>query len=334
MRASLRTFSPVEESGQFITAGKPSQTAGKRDGHGEVERGRETTGNRSCERRSTLTTPSLIASSPGSESTPTLSSTGDSFLLPDHAALWQDFWRLRSDDLRNQLVAKYLPLAKLHARRIAKRFSSRIQAEEIFSASCEGLMHAVTAFDPQRGIKFETFAARRIIGAVLDWLRSIDEQSRMLRLFERRRLAAWNQLSCQHGRPATESEVVERLGISPRRYGRMTARIRAAETVSIESDPRSGRGSASDEPARWELPPRGQPSPGADMERQMLRDFLCRGLTRAERHVLVLYYYEDLNMVEVGRVLGLSEARICQMHRDILRKLSHRLSLPAARMAV
>jgi len=238
--------------------------------------------------------------------------------------LWQRYLKNRKVELRNELVVRYAHLVHTHAARLSRKLPAQISYDEICSAAFDGLIEAVEAYDPEKKAKFETFCQQRIRGAVMDWLRSLDPQSRTVRTFEKRRLHVREMLDAESGREPTDAEVAARMGVTVARYDQLCRLSQLGKEVHFSamepSHDESTRG-----PSRvWEIGDDRRTDPALRVSREMLADHITRGLTREERLVLVLYYYEELTMAEIGLVLNLSESRVSQIHKDILQRLRQR----------
>lgn len=245
----------------------------------------------------------------------------------DHAqSLWKRYFRSRSDEDRNVLVENYASLVQIQAARLSRKLPAQIGYDEICSAGYDGLIEAVESYNPERKAKFETFCQQRIVGAVMDWLRSLDPQSRTVRTFEKRRISVRELLDAELGRPPMHDEVARRMGISQDRYDQLARISQLGREVHFSAmDPRGhadSRGRSSER--AWDIGDNRQNDPSTKMARAMLTDYITRGLSREERLVLILYYYEDLTMAEIGIVLDLSESRVSQIHKDVLTRLRNR----------
>lgn len=237
------------------------------------------------------------------------------------AAMWRKYRRTRSIELRNQLVENFVPLVKKLAEIIARRLWPRVTADELASAGYDGLIGAVTSFDPDRGVKFETFCRQRILGAIRDWQREIDPLGRSGRTFERGLTAAEDQFQAHAGRTPTSDELAQRMGLPLSRFIKMKKTVLASHCVPLES------GSDRDDPRFGSLIPADPgPSPVHHTERELIRDYLTRGLKEQDRLILTLYYYEKLTMAAIGTVLGVSESRVCQRHAEIVAQLRTRFA--------
>ncbi|MHC4445140.1 MAG: sigma-70 family RNA polymerase sigma factor [Planctomycetota bacterium] len=240
--------------------------------------------------------------------------------------LWNKYLRSRSMTLRNELVENYAHLVQMQAARLSRKLPAQIGYDEICSAGYDGLIEAVEGYNPARKAKFETFCQQRIIGAVMDWLRSLDPQSRTVRTFEKRRMSMQEKLDAELGRPPMHHEIAKHMGISQDRYDQLSRISQLGREVHFSAmDPRDGSGSRgrSGEQA-WDIGDARQSEPSSRIARAMLTEFITRGLSREERLVLILYYFEDLTMAEIGVVLDLSESRVSQIHKDVITRLRNR----------
>ena len=238
--------------------------------------------------------------------------------------LWRRYLRNRDVRLRNELVVRYSHLVHTHAARLSRKLPAQVSYDEICSAAFDGLIEAVEAYDPKHKAKFETFCQQRISGAVMDWLRGLDPQSRTVRTFEKRRLAIRERLDAENGHPPTHEQIADCMGVSLARYDHLCRLSQLGKEVHFSvmepQDDHNGRG-----PSRsWDIGDKRSSDPAEGVSRELLTEYITRGLSREERLVLVLYYYEELTMSEIGMVLKLSESRVSQIHKDILQRLRQR----------
>lgn len=243
----------------------------------------------------------------------------------DIQTLWNRYFRTRSDQARNRIVEYYAPLVHIQAARLSRKLPAQIGYDEICSAGYDGLIEAVEAYNPSRKAKFETFCQQRIVGAVMDWLRSLDPQSRTVRTFEKQRLMTRELLDAELSRPPMHHEIAKRMGLSQDRYDQLSRISQLGREVHFSAmDPKDSSGRGRSGERAWDVGDPRQTDPSARMARQMLTNYLTRGLSREEKLVLILYYYEDLTMAEIGVVLDLSESRVSQIHKDVITRLRHR----------
>jgi len=238
------------------------------------------------------------------------------------AGLWKSYQKTRSLELRNRLVEHYLPLVHKLAEIIARRLWPRVSPEELASAGYDGLIAAVSSFDPSRGVKFETYCRQRIIGAIRDWQREIDPLGRSGRNFERALVMNEERFQAECGRPPTTAELARRMNMPVSRFVRMKKTVAASHAVSLES------AADRDDNGRMNalVPVDPSPGPAQRTERELIREYVTRGLKEQDRLILTLYYYEKLTMAAIGAVLGVSESRVCQRHADIVEQLRARFA--------
>lgn len=237
-------------------------------------------------------------------------------------AIWKLFHRTRSVDARNRLVEHYVPLVHKLAEILARRLWPRVSADELASAGYDGLIAAVSSFDPRRGVKFETYCRQRIIGAIRDWQREIDPLGRSGRTFERMLNLTEERFQAEHGRMPTSVELARRMDMSISKFIRMKKTVYASHSVSLESA--NERNDDSRVGALVPVDP--SPGPALQTERELIRDYVTRGLKEQDRLILTLYYYEKLTMAAIGAVLGVSESRVCQRHAEIVDQLRSRFA--------
>ena len=240
----------------------------------------------------------------------------------DVATLWRDFRKTGDTELRNRLVERYLPLVQKLAEIMARRLWPRVSAEELASAGYDGLIAAVGSYDPKRGVKFETYCRQRIVGAIRDWQREIDPLGRSGRNFERSMNAAEERFQSQNGRLPTSTELAKRLGLPISRFLKMKKTVAASHNVPLES----GGDRNDDSRMTMLVPVDPTPGPAHHTERELIREYLTRGLKEQDRLILTLYYYEKLTMAAIGAVLGVSESRVCQRHAEIVDQLRARFA--------
>lgn len=236
------------------------------------------------------------------------------------ADVWMRYQQTREEGIRNFLMEKFLPLVRYNAERIYTRLPDEVDIEDLMSAGIFGLMDAIDAFDLERKVKFETYCAPRIRGAILDELRSMDWVPRLVRSRSAKVEQAKQEIEKRTGRPATENEVAEILNVSGEEFDKLNRDGKAVATRSLtqrcfSSD--GGRDVREIDVIRDE----NQTNPVGELQRRDLRELMTKGLSRAERLIVVLYYYEGMTMKEIGATLDLSESRVSQMHSSILLRL-------------
>lgn len=250
----------------------------------------------------------------------------------DVAAMWTEYLSTQEIPLRNKLVEHYRPLVHMMAARLAQKLPAQVSYDEICSAGYDGLLEAVQAYDPSHKAKFETFCQQRIHGAVMDWLRTLDGQSRTVRSFEKQRMQRKELLDSSLGRPPTEKELADQMGMSVQRYNELSRLSRLGHEVHLSAVQNDDDGQHRGSPGGWDVKDMHAADPSTRISKQMLTEFITRGLNREERLVLVLYYTEGLTMAEIGLVLDLSESRVSQIHKDVIARLRRRFKEQASEM--
>jgi RNA polymerase sigma factor for flagellar operon FliA len=238
--------------------------------------------------------------------------------------LWRHYKANGDVESRNLLVERYLPLVEFLAERILQRLPRCVEGDDLKSAGVFGLMGAIDGFDMSRGIKFETYCSVRVRGAILDELRARDWVPRVVRSRAQKRDQAQRALTAEHGRPAMLHEVAARLGWTEREVEESMKEEGRAAVLSL-----GGGEDASERTGGSRLDSIEDPRPGGDplkeVQRRDVADMVWRSLSTKERRVIVLYYYEQITMREIGEVLGLSESRVCQIHSRVLKRLRDRM---------
>ncbi|RMF42398.1 MAG: FliA/WhiG family RNA polymerase sigma factor [Planctomycetota bacterium] len=242
----------------------------------------------------------------------------------DIQEVWKQYKEQPTNELRNQLIEHYMPLVKYNGERIWQRLPDGVELDDLISAGVFGLMDAIDAFDMERGVKFETYCVPRIRGAMLDELRSMDWVPRLVRSKASKLAEAKKQLEARYGRAPTETELAEHMGISLAELEKMQADSNAVNLVSLnkkwyETD------SYKDVSEIDILEDKKGEDPTRRVQKSDLMRLVTKGLNRNERLIIILYYYEELTMKEIGATLSLSESRVSQMHTSIVNRLRQQL---------
>ena len=244
----------------------------------------------------------------------------------DVAAMWRAYAQNRSNELRDRLVEYYLDLGLVRraAKRMVRSLPPQVEPDELLSAGAFGLLSAIERFEPARKIKFSTFASQPIRGAMLDYLREIDHLSRVARARATKLIAATDRLRMKLGRPPGEEEVRRQLDVSRETMRHMSQTSREGVNHSLQHCNRNRRDGDSFATIDTLAADEGANSMRTAMKHDV-RDFVVQGLSRRHRLLLVLYYYEDMSMREIGDTLGMSESRVSQLHAMIIERLQRRL---------
>jgi RNA polymerase sigma factor for flagellar operon FliA len=230
-----------------------------------------------------------------------------------------------NQELRNLLVEQYLPLVKYHGERIWSRLPDGVELDDLISTGIFGLIDAIDSFDRTRGVKFETFCVPRIRGAMLDELRSMDWVPRLVRSKASKLNEATKLLDAQMGRQPTVSELSQHMQLSVEDFEKMMVEARAVNLISLNK-----KWSESDSHKEISETDILADKKGEDPTRRTQKNDLMRlvtkGLNRNERLIIILYYYEELTMKEIGSTLDLSESRVSQMHSALIARMQGQLS--------
>lgn len=228
-------------------------------------------------------------------------------------------------ELRNALIERYMPLVRYHGERVWSRLPQGVELDDLISAGVFGLMDAIDAFDLERGVKFETYCVPRIRGAMLDELRNTDWVPRLVRSRARKLADAVKTLEDRLGRRPTELELAEHLSMSVAEVERMMLDAKAVNLVSLNK--RWSETDGSKEVSEIDiLEDRKGEDPTRRIQKTDLMRLVTKGLNRKERLIIILYYYEELTMKEVGATLDLSESRVSQMHSSLVERLQCQLA--------
>jgi RNA polymerase sigma factor for flagellar operon FliA len=234
--------------------------------------------------------------------------------------VWAKYAKHPSEELRNWLMEKYLPLVRYNAERIYSRLPDEVDIEDLMSAGVFGLKDAIDGFDLERKVKFETFSAPRIRGAILDELRSMDWVPRLVRHRTAKFEQARQQIEMRTGTSPTDNQVAAHLNLSGEDFEKVQRDSKAVSTRSLTQRcfPSDGGRDVREIDV---IKDDSQHNPVTELQRRDLKELITKGLSRAERLIVILYYYEGMTMKEIGSTLDLSESRVSQMHSSILARL-------------
>jgi len=241
----------------------------------------------------------------------------------------QDVWvKYKEDqtnvDLRNILIERYMPLVRYNGERIRSRLPEGVELDDLTSAGIFGLMDAIDAFDMSRGVKFETYCVPRIRGAMLDELRTMDWVPRLVRSKASKLGEATKTLETRYGRAPSDHELSAHMEIPLPELEKMKSDAAAVGLVSLnkkwyETD------SYKDVREIDILEDKRGEDPTFRIQKVDLMRLVTKGLNRNERLIIILYYYEEMTMKEIGATLDLSESRVSQMHTSIVQRLQEQL---------
>jgi RNA polymerase sigma factor for flagellar operon FliA len=228
---------------------------------------------------------------------------------------------------RNAMIMRHMPLVAFVVNRMSSETSNRngLERDDAMAYGVEGLIQAVDNYDPERGTSFASFAVRRIRGSILDAIRKQDPLPRSLRRCARELESASQELACQLGRWPTNKEIAIRLGLSLEELHVLRSRS-SSRVVSLDQclEDRPDNPSLTWDPADEDE----FGNPAAATEHRATLRLLSEAmdtLTPRERSILYMRYGQSMPFHEIGALMGLSESRICQLHKKILAALRHRL---------
>jgi len=241
--------------------------------------------------------------------------------------LWLDYKESGNEAMREKLILKYARFVKYIAGRMAVNLPSNVEYDDLVSYGIFGLMDAIEKYDPDRKIKFRTYAKTRIRGAILDELRTLDWTPRSVRQKARLLERAYAELETTLGREATDDEICEFMGINKQELHKLLDDTRKSLMISLDDGDSDGDGGGSRHDF---LEDTGIGSPESSAEKFELKRLLAQeiaSLSERERLVITLYYFEHLTSKEIGKILGVSDSRISQLHTKAVTRLRGKLSL-------
>ncbi|MFV0526396.1 MAG: FliA/WhiG family RNA polymerase sigma factor [Acidimicrobiales bacterium] len=244
----------------------------------------------------------------------------------DVAQVWTRYKEHNRRRDRDELIVFYAPLVKYVAGRVAAGLPQSVDQADLVSYGMFGLIDAITKFEPDRGFKFETYAISRIKGSILDELRSIDWVPRSVRSKAKSVERAMGKLEAELHRAPTDAEIADELELSIDQLNTVYSQISSLGIVALDEmlSFRGGEGLTFGDT----LADRAD-GPGGVYERVETRQLLAEAINRMnerEKIVLTLYYYESMTLAEIGRALGVTESRVCQIHTKAVLQLKSRFA--------
>jgi len=236
---------------------------------------------------------------------------------------WREYKRTNDSKIRERLILRYGPIVKYVAGKIAIG-APNVEYDDLVSYGIIGLIDAIEKFDPDQGFAFKTYAIKRIKGAIIDELRALDWVPRLMRKRAKEIEIAYIKLETKYGRPPTDEEVCNELGISNEEFNQLLLDIAGTTIISFDDVWYIGENNYEILGVEAIEAPEAQ-NPEVILEKEEVRKRLENAintrLNEKEKEVIALYYYEDLTLKEIGRVLGVTESRACQLHAEAIIKL-------------
>lgn len=233
--------------------------------------------------------------------------------------LWEAYQKKGSQELREQLIIEYAQLVKLVAGRLSMYLGHNVEYDDLVSYGIFGLIDAIDKFDADKNVKFETYASLRIRGSILDQIRKMDWIPRTVRQRQRKLDEAVKQIEAQTGRNASDDEIAQALGISPDELLNWQSQLKVSNLVSMTEFEENGTEPAMDTTYNSHFT-----QPEEVVEKEELKKTLVEALdalTEKERRVIELYYYEEMTLKEISKILEVSESRVSQLHTKSLIKM-------------
>jgi RNA polymerase sigma factor for flagellar operon FliA len=242
--------------------------------------------------------------------------------------LWRRYKGSADVQARERLVVAYSPLVKYVSGRMASGLPAHVDEADLISYGLVGLINAIERFEPEREIKFETYAITRIKGSIIDELRSLDWVPRSVRARAREIEKANAKLEHQLQRAPTDEEMAAALGWSVEEFQDALLQISNSTIAALDELWTVGDSSGDQVSLLDTLPDERAPDPAAVMDQTDLKDRVADAIARLpdrERRVIGLYYYMNLTLREIGEVLGVTESRVSQLHTKAVLRLRSRL---------
>ncbi len=234
--------------------------------------------------------------------------------------VWLTYKAEGTQDWRNVLIEQYLTLVRYTAERLHYKLPSEVDVDDLYSAGVFGLMHAIDAYDLGRGIKFETYCTQRIMGAIYDELRANDWVPRLVRSRTAKVERVRKAIEMETGEKATNDEIIDHMEVDQNEFEKLDRDSRPIMMTSLNR--KAYDSDSSREVTEIDvISDDRQENPVHELQKKDLQILLTKGLSRAEHLIVVLYYYEEMTMKEIGATLDLSESRVSQMHSSILARL-------------
>ena len=238
--------------------------------------------------------------------------------------LWDRYAGNRTETLRNRLIEYYMPLAYQTAEKMARKLPQNVDTNDLVMAASLGHIAAIEKFNPERGVKFETYCAFRMQGAIVDDLRRMDPVPRQIRYQIHQLTRAREEMETLLGREPTHEELAEHLKLTPNELEELLEEVNVKSVFSL--DQKRDRDDDHELGPMDTLADTRTESPIDELQRIEIRELAIRGLSPMERKILIMKYYDNLSLAEIGAVLDISESRVCQIHQQVLTLLKQKFT--------
>lgn len=243
--------------------------------------------------------------------------------MTDKEKLWAAYQKNPSAELREQIILEYAPLVKVVAGRLSMYLGYNVEYDDLVGYGIFGLIDAIDKYDFRKDVKFETYASLRIRGSILDQIRKMDWIPRTVRQKQKKLDEAIKQVEMRTGKNASDEEIAQEIGITDEELLVWQSQLKITNVVSLNEYVEQGSEPVMDARCNSHFI---QPEEKIQENelKKVLKDTL-ELLTEKERKVIELYYYEELTLKEISKVLGVSESRISQLHTKALLKMRRKM---------
>ena len=239
--------------------------------------------------------------------------------------LWHEFKKSRSTKIRDQFIRQYMPLVKYVAGKVSSGMPESVEFDDLVGYGQFGLLDAISKYDPDKNVKFKTYAVTRIRGAIFDELRELDWVPRSVRQKSREIEDTITELEAKLGRTASDAEIAKAMGMTESEYESVVMKVSGTNILSLNdvwySSDNMSIGDNIEAPNSM--------NPDVIVEREEIKRVIIQAineLPQNEKMVIILYYHEDLTFKEIGKVLNVSESRISQLHSKANLRLRAKLT--------
>lgn len=239
--------------------------------------------------------------------------------------LWEEYSRKKTPQLREKIIIEYAGLVKLVAGRLSMYLGYNVDYDDLVGYGIFGLIDAIDKYDYTKGYKFETYASLRIRGAILDQIRKMDWIPRSIRQKQKKLENAYKILETKYGREINDEEIAQELDISVEELENWQNQTQITNIISLDEFLEQGSESKNEQYFATTFD-----QPDKIVEREELKEILIKALdtlTEKEKKVITLYYFEELTLKEISKILDVSESRISQLHTKALQKMKKILGI-------
>lgn len=237
--------------------------------------------------------------------------------------MWLEYAKKKSPELREKMIVEYAPLVKVVAGRLSMYLGYNVEYDDLVGYGIFGLIDAIDKFEPEKEVKFETYASLRIRGSILDQIRKMDWIPRTIRQRQKKINTVIKEIEDQTGRNATDEEIAKELGISEDEFNDWQSQMKITNVISLNEYMEQGSEVPNSRTSSQQFQ-----QPEEAIEKDELKKMLMEAmelLTEKERKVILLYYYEELTLKEISNILEVSESRVSQLHTKGLQKMKGRM---------